>query len=433
MNYETENIEFKSQFTPEIYKEVIAFANTDGGIIYVGIDDNGQVIGLENVDEEYTKITNGIRDAIMPDVTMFVKFRIQENHVVSISVNEGSTKPYYLKSKGLKPSGVYIRQGASSVPASPEMIRNMIKLSDGDVFEEMRSLEQELTFHYAALAFQKNTVEFSPEKYLTLGMIQKNDTLYTNLALLLSDQCPYTVKIAVFGDETKTTFRDAQEFGGSVLQQINDSFSYLKLNNKTTAIFKELERIEYPDYPEEALREALLNAVIHRSYSFSGSIIINITDQETEFISMGGLLPDLSVEDIRSGISQPRNKKLADVFHRLKLIESYGTGIRKIFHFYQSCAAQPRIEVTQNTFRLILPNMNYYKNQVEAEKPHFIVTDQMQRVLDYITEKEKVTNNDLEELLGVKSTRIYTITRKMIQHDLIIPVGKGKNKYYILK
>lgn len=76
MNYETENIEFKSQFTPEIYKEVIAFANTDGGIIYVGIDDNGQVIGLENVDEEYTKITNGIRDAIMPDVTMFVKFRI---------------------------------------------------------------------------------------------------------------------------------------------------------------------------------------------------------------------------------------------------------------------------------------------------------------------------------------------------------------------
>ena len=148
---------------------------------------------------------------------------------------------------------------------------------------------------------------------------------------------------------------------------------------------------------------------------------------------MGGLLPDLSVEDIRSCISQPRNKKLADVFHRLKLIESYGTGIRKIFHFYQSCAAQPRIEVTQNTFRLILPNMNYYKNQVEAEKPHFIVTDQMQRVLDYITEKEKATNNDLEELLGVKSTRIYTITRKLIQHNLIIPVGKGKNKYYILK
>lgn len=117
------------------------------------------------------------------------------------------------------------------------------------------------------------------------------------------------------------------------MQQINDSFSYLKLNNKTTAIFKELERIEYPDYPEEALREALLNAVIHRSYSFSGSIIINITDQETEFISMGGLLPDLSVEDIRSGISQPRNKKLADVFLRLKLIESNGTGIRKFFIF----------------------------------------------------------------------------------------------------
>ena len=78
MNYETENIEFKSQFTEEIYKEVIAFANTDGGTIYVGIDDDGNVVGIENVDNEYTRITNGIRDSIMPDVTMFVRFMIQE-------------------------------------------------------------------------------------------------------------------------------------------------------------------------------------------------------------------------------------------------------------------------------------------------------------------------------------------------------------------
>ena len=99
MNYETENIEFKLGFTEEIYKEVIAFANTDGGIVYVGIDNEGNAIGLTNVDEEYTRITNGIRDAIMPDVTMCVKYFIQENKVVRITVNEGTNKPYYLKSK----------------------------------------------------------------------------------------------------------------------------------------------------------------------------------------------------------------------------------------------------------------------------------------------------------------------------------------------
>ena len=100
MNFETENIEFKSQFTEEIYKEVIAFANTDGGIVYVGIDNEGNAIGLSNVDDEYTRITNGIRDAIMPDVTMCVKYFIQDNKVVRITVNEGTNKPYYLKSKG---------------------------------------------------------------------------------------------------------------------------------------------------------------------------------------------------------------------------------------------------------------------------------------------------------------------------------------------
>ena len=155
MILESENTEFKAKLTDEIYKEVIAFANTDGGVIYIGVDDNGNVVGIDNVDDTYTRITNGIRDAIQPDVTMFVKYKLEDNRVVKITVGEGSYKPYYLKSKGLKPNGVYIRQGASSVQASSEQIRRMIKVSDGDSFEEMRSLEQELTFSQAEQAFQK--------------------------------------------------------------------------------------------------------------------------------------------------------------------------------------------------------------------------------------------------------------------------------------
>lgn len=115
MQYENERMEFKSQLTDDIYKEVIAFTNTDGGVIYIGIDDQGNVTGIDNVDETYTRLTNGIRDAIQPDVTMFVRYVLQENKVIRIEVGEGSYKPYYLKSKGLKPAGVYVRQGATSV------------------------------------------------------------------------------------------------------------------------------------------------------------------------------------------------------------------------------------------------------------------------------------------------------------------------------
>ena len=427
MKFETENIEFKLQFTDEIYKEVIAFANTDGGVIYIGIDNAGNAVGIDNVDENYTRITNGIRDAIMPDVTMFVKYTIQENRVVRITVGEGSYKPYYLKAKGLKPSGVYVRQGTSSVSASSEQIRAMIKESDGDDFETMRSMEQELTFVNAKKAFARYNVEFSDLKYRALGITDEADGLYSNLALIISDQCAHTTKVAVFADKDNTVFRDSKEFCGSVFAQLDNTYAYLSLCNKTAATFRGLTRIEKSDYPEEALREALLNALVHRDYSFSGSVIINVNDKEMEFVSIGGLLPGLSPEDIRSGISQPRNKKLADIFHRLRLIESYGTGIRKIYKLYADCSEQPRIEVTPNTFKIILPNMN------QAEEMGIVngISVQMQRILDYIDENGQITDIEIQELLGIKKTRAFTLAKEMRDAGLIRAVGRGIDKVYV--
>ena len=170
MIYENERTEFKKQFIPEIYKEVIAFANTEGGVIFIGVDDGGNAVGLDNVDETYTKVTNGIRDAILPDVTMFVKYTLENGNIIRIEVGEGTYKPYYLKSKGLKSSGVYVRQGASSVLASPEQIRQMIKEADGEDFESFRALNQNLTFQSAADIFARNKVAFSEEKYFQLGI-----------------------------------------------------------------------------------------------------------------------------------------------------------------------------------------------------------------------------------------------------------------------
>lgn len=427
MNFETENIEFKSGFTEDIYKEVIAFANTDGGILYIGIDNDGNAVGLKNVDDEYTRITNGIRDAILPDVTMFVKYTIQKNKVVRITVSEGANKPYYLRSKGLKPNGVYVRQGTSSVQASSEQIRQMIKDSDGDDFESMRSLEQKLTFTSAATAFKNYGVDFSEEKYLALGMIHKNDGLFTNLALLMSDQCQHSIKVAVFGDDENTTFKDNREFKGSIFRQIDEVFRYIMLSNRTSSVFKGLERIDKSDYPEAALREALLNSVVHRDYSYSGSIIININDKQMEFVSIGGLLPGLTADDIRSGISQPRNKNLAEVFHRLKLIEAYGTGIRRIYKLYENCSVQPRIEVTHNTFKMILPNMSV----AEPLAVKTYLTPQKEEILDFISKNGQITEAEIMELLSVKRTRAYTVAKQMCDESLIVAVGRGANKKYI--
>ncbi len=398
--------------------------------VQVGIDNDGNIVGLADVDKEYTRITNGIRDAIMPDVTMFVRFEIQDNRVVRIAVSEGTNKPYYLRGKGIKPGGVFVRQGISSAPASFEQIRRMIKESDGDTFEETRSLNQELTFDEAYRAFRLCNVEFSTEKYRALGLTSQKSGIYTNLGLLLSDQCAHTIKVAVFSDEARTVFRDSKEFGGSVFRQFEETADYLALCNKTSSVIKGLVRTDKKDYPEEAIREALLNAVVHRDYSFSGSTIINVTDVSMEFISLGGLLPGLSPDDIRAGISQPRNRNLAEVFHRLRLIESYGTGIRRIFHLYEECPKQPWIEVTPNTFKIILPNINTVSRESAETSPS--VTGQMRRVIDYIKENGAITEAEMSELLGVKKTRTFLIAKAMTDLGLIAANGRGKNKKYYL-
>ena len=427
MLYENENTEFKSALTGDIYKEVIAFANNGGGVIYIGVDDNGNEIGVADVDETYTRLTNGIRDAISPDVTVFCKYSLNENNVIKIEISEGARKPYYLKSKGIKPSGVYVRQGASSVPASEDQIRLMIKMSDGDSFEGIRSLNQELTFVSAKQAFEKYGVEFSENKYRVLGITTDSNDLYTNLGLLLSDQCRHSIKAAVFADEDNTSFLDSKEFTGSILRQLDDAYSYLMLNNRNNAEFKGLERVEHYSYPQEALREALLNALVHRDYAFSGSIIININESQIEFISLGGLLPGLSAEDIQNGISQPRNPKLAEVFHRLRLIESYGTGIRRIFTLYRDCEKKPEIIVTPNTFKLILPNRNYYSTDKSEEKA---LNDQQRTILQHIERNGAITEETVQKLLGVKRTRAYVILKEMRDSGLIEVQGRGQNKKY---
>ena len=181
------------------------------------------------------------------------------------------------------------------------------------------------------------------------------------------------------------------------------------------------------DYPKDAIREALINAIIHRDYSFSGSILINVNERCIEFISIGGLLPGLLTEDIRNGISQLRNRNLADIFHRMNFIESYGTGIRRIFSFYTDYSKKPEIVVTANSFKLVLPNMNATGNLIE---PIQAITPQMQKMLDYISENPDVTDEELQEVLGVKQSRLYILVNQMKAASLIMITGRGGSKKY---
>ena len=213
---ESETIELKEVVVDEIKKEIIAFANCDGGKLYIGVQDDGTVVGVDDPDGVSLQISNIVRDAIKPDVTMFVHYKtIEENgkDIVAVDIQRGTDRPYYLAKKGMRPEGVYVRKGYSSVPATDTAIRRMIKETDGDRFEAMRSLNQELTFEAAKKEFDLRNVEFGPQQMRTLKLVDQ-DNLYSNLGLLLSDQCVHTIKVAVFQGTDQTVFKTAGNLAG---------------------------------------------------------------------------------------------------------------------------------------------------------------------------------------------------------------------------
>ena len=442
---ESETVELKEIVTNEIKKEIIAFANCDGGKLYIGVKDDGTVKGVDDADSVSLQISNMVRDTIKPDVTMFVHYEtVKESgkEIVVIDIQRGTDRPYYLAKKGMRPEGVYVRQGCSSVPATDNAIRRMIKETDGDRFEAMRSLNQDLTFDATKKEFNIRKIEFGSKQMQTLKLIDQ-DGLYTNLGLLLSDQCIHTIKVAVFQGTDQMVFKDRREFSGSLLKQMNEVYDFIDLHNQTRATIEKLLRIDVRDYPEVAIREALLNTLVHRDYSFSSSSLISIYTDRIEFVSIGGLMSGIELEDIMIGLSVCRNQNLANVFYRLHLIEAYGTGMGKIMKAYEGEEEKPKIETTKNAFKIILPNINA-KNETRNDKETNIdatidsatvgenVLDEEALILDYVRSHDFITRNDVIELLKVSTSTASRILQRLVKSGLLKQCGKARSTRYTM-
>ncbi|MEG0133296.1 MAG: putative DNA binding domain-containing protein [Clostridium sp.] len=423
---ESQSLELKREFTADLKKKIIAFANSSGGRIYIGVDDNGDVVGIDNIDKVSLQISSMVRDSIKPDITMFINYEfknIEDKNIIVILIERGTDRPYYIGENGLKPSGVYVRQGSSSVPASENAIRQMIKETDGDKFENLRSMNQDLSFCSTLNELKNRSIDLSDTQMKTLGIINE-DNLYTNLGLLLSDQCSHTIKVAVFDGIDKSKFKDRREFSGSLLKQLNDVYEYIDIFNKIKAEFLGLQRMDTRDYSSETLREALLNSVVHREYSFSGSTLINIYVDRIEFISIGGLVKGISINDILLGISQARNEKLAAIFYRLRLIEAYGTGISKIMNAYKDFLREPELKVSDNAFVISLPNFNFSSDLIGSENYE-------ENIMEHLTSHQSISRKELEKLFNLGQTMAGRMLKSMVDKDLLKSIGSGSSIRYV--
>lgn len=361
---------------------------------------------LDDPDATALQISNMVRDAIKPDITMFLHYETLEENgkkIVAVDIQRGTDRPYYIAKKGMRPEGVYARQGYLAVPATDAAIRQMIKETDGDRFEAMRSMNQELTFETTEKEFQLRKIEFGTQQMRTLKLIDQ-DGLYSNLAMLLSDQCVHTIKVAVFQGKDQTVFKDRREFAGALMKQMNDVYDYIDFHNQTHATIEKLLRIDVRDYPE------------------------------------------IDLEDVMAGISVCRNQDLANVFYRLHLIEAYGTGISKIIGAYADEEEKPVIETTRNAFKIILPNINAMREKVRISEPEAKeenpgtnkedtqeLSSEEEQVLEYAGKHEDFTKNDVVSLLKVSASTAARVIRGLVERNFLKRNGKARNTYYTLQ
>ena len=422
---ENEQIEFKENYTENIYKEIISFLNTNSGTIYIGYDDNGNLVGLDNSKEIEEKISNGIKTKIYPDARVFISVSnetFEEKNYISIKVSKG-VDIYYLKEKGIV-KGTYLRTGSCSILASEETVKQMILRNSSLSFETSISSNQNLTFNYISKTFSENNINLN-EINIKENLHITTNKKYTNLGLLFSDQNPFSFKLAVYQSKEKENFLDRKEFNGSILEIYDNLIEFLKLNTATYGLISSSVREDIEEYPEFILREIVLNSLIHRDYSTLTSNIINLyKDDGIELISYGSLYGNITVDDILAGLSTSRNPYLQSIFMRIKRVEAIGSGLRRVNSYYEKLGLNFEVKALPSTFIVILPRITLNNGNVKN------TNKDINLILEYIDKNGSITRKNAEVLIKREKTSTSILLNKLVEDSILIKVGNGPSTKY---
>jgi ATP-dependent DNA helicase RecG len=401
-------------------KTVSAFANCQGGSFYYGVDDDGVVVGLDDVKDAIDKISKLIQSRISPLPEFSLKSHRMDGSktVLVLHVPSGEMLPYYYIADGN--TTAYVRVGDESVPASPQQLSELARRGKNLTFESMPTEHKvdDLTFTVFDAAFKRlKKLVLTQNDYISFG-ICKLDGALTNAGVMFSDECPL-LQSRVFcthwdGLDKSGGVDDAvddKEFEGDLISQLMSSHEFVKMNSKVRWKKASDHRINKPDYADRAVFEALCNALMHRDYTVIGSEVhVDMYDDRLEIYSPGGM-PDgtlIQKRDVYNVTSKRRNPVIAEIFHRLDFIERRGSGLKKIRDATASLygytdAFAPEFRSTATEFHVILKNMNYnLHGDLVGDlvcTPQDAHQDRIQQLLNFCTTPR--TRNEIQQFMGL--------------------------------
>lgn len=432
---ETNRIEYKQELNNDvdIEKEVISFLNYyEGGIIYVGIDKQGKVVGVSDIDGDMLKIKDRIKNNISPSAMgLFdvVAENKEEKELIKIIVAGGTEKPYFKKKFGMTEKGCFIRTGTAAEPMPQSMIDKLFASRTRNSLGKIRSNRQDLAFEQLKIYYEEKGLNLTKHFKQNLELLTEDNKL-NYVAYLLADENGTSIKVAKYSGTDRVDLIENNEYGYcSLIKATKRVIDKLELENKTISKITYKERIDTRLWNAVALREAIINAIIHNDYTREVPPKFEIFSDRLEITSYGGLFEGMTQEDFFDGLSLPRNKELMRIYKDLGMVEQLGSGVPRILQAYNKDC----FKFSENFLRMIFPATEKIPMQVSTQVTMQVST-QVEELIKIFTGEH--TRQDLQDKLKLANRENFrknylqsALDEELIELTIPEKPNSSKQKY----
>ena len=445
-------------------KSVSAFANGIGGALIIGISDNEELVGLSDSRHVSEYISEYVKTKLDPIPQILLEIHQEDNkQFIILKVPVGMETPYYYVGDGNIIA--FMRVGNESVPAGAHDLKRLVLRGSSKTFDSLISQYSFDKVSYTKLKSvyrQRTGRDFEVADFESFGLVNE-DGLLTNAGALLADESSIRHSRLFctrwYGLDKASGVLEAiddKEYSGSLITLLQSGEEFIKNNSKKRWKKTPDARVEMPDYPERAVFECIVNAIIHRDYLVLGSeVYIDMYDNRLEIYSPGGMYDGSYVQNLDTDMvpSRRRNPIIADVFNRMHYMERRGSGFKKIKDDYANetnykKSLEPKFYSDNSSFWVTLYNLNYdvvvsksvdKKVAIKSDDKKVAIKsgdkskEQKERILQYL-QKEKVCRTvNIGELLNVKNSRAKKLISELVIEGRIMAEGANKNRTYCLK
>jgi predicted HTH transcriptional regulator len=435
---ETNRIEYKRELSKdvEIEREVVAFLNyREGGFVYIGIDKNGKIYGVSDVDGDMLKIKDRLKNNILPScLGLFDVAAVEKDgkNIIKITAASGTEKPYYLKKYGMSEKGCFIRTGTAAEPMSQRIIDDLFSKRTRNSIGKIKSNRQNLTFEQLKIYYESKGILLNKNFATTLELLTE-DNKYNYAAYLMADENGNSIKLAKYGGTNRVNLIENQEYGYcSIVKATHSILDKLEIENTTNTQITSKDRITTRLWDTRALREAVLNAFVHNDYTTEIPPKFEIFDDRIEITSTGTLPEGLSEKDFFEGVSVPRNKELMRIYKDLELVEHLGSGVPRILDVYdRSC-----FKFMDNFIRMIFPvNAGGIIGGTIGGTIGGIIenlTNRQKEVLALIKADPKISVTSISQSLEINKSAVQEHINILKNKKIISRIGKTRGYWKIL-